>query len=663
VPDDADRSAASEAASSASGASPHQAQRQHRLASEARAAAEQALRLARLAEESARLAQELNARLIEESGGSIPVASDAFDSLTNSPAPASSPTPPDAGLPVLEGEPPIRPARARTKGRGHTTARARERIERLAANATDVDRPRVVRIRANPEDAKWQDDAITTVRRQWKSVTLSTILHAILFFLLGFVTIAVKSEQPITTVLASFAEEETIVEEELPVEQPLEEPGEQQEEPMPEEVPPEPLPEEPPPPEPAAEPVESPLPTPGPEPASEPAVDLSNLGSRSEAGRAQLLEKYGGTAASESAVQRALEWFASRQRPDGSWNFNDVGPCGDAGETDNPMGATAYVLLCYLGAGQTHQQGKFKPVVGRGLNYLVQRGRRVPAGGDFRGPMCEEHDNFYVQGAVAIALSEAATLTRDRRLRQAAESAVLFIINAQDPAGGGWRYAPREPGCTSVTALQLMALVSARRAGAKIPGNVLEGVAHFLDTVRSDQSPTGRYGYRVEEPDYRASTTAMALLCRMYLGWSRDHEELQKGIAIIDDRGPYENLYYCYYATQLMKNWGGAEWERWNSVMRDDLVRTQVSREGPEFGSWTPRDRSGPSMAGGRLFITCLATMTLEVYYRYLPLYEELLPADKAVADSTTATPPSETPPAEKGPPAADPPAESSRTR
>ena len=77
-----------------------------------------------------------------------------------------------------------------------------------------------------------------------------------------------------------------------------------------------------------------------------------------------------------------------------------------------------------------------------------------------------------------------------------------------------------------------------------------------------------------------------------------------------------------------MKHWGGEEWERWNEYMREDLVKTQVSVEGPEFGSWTPRIKGGSDVAGGRLFITCLATMTLEVYYRYLPLYDSPIAAE-----------------------------------
>ena len=41
-----------------------------------------------------------------------------------------------------------------------------------------------------------------------------------------------------------------------------------------------------------------------------PAVD-----NRSQAGKKQMLEKFGGSAASESAVQRALEWIVSVQHP------------------------------------------------------------------------------------------------------------------------------------------------------------------------------------------------------------------------------------------------------------------------------------------------------------------------------------------------------------
>jgi hypothetical protein len=50
----------------------------------------------------------------------------------------------------------------------------------------------------------------------------------------------------------------------------------------------------------------------------------------------------------------------------------------------------------------------------------------------------------------------------------------------------------------------------------------------------------------------------------------------------------------------------------------------QVSGVGCDRGSWDPLspqpDRWGRT--AGRLFLTSLSVLTLEVYYRYLPLYQ-----------------------------------------
>ena len=78
-------------------------------------------------------------------------------------------------------------------------------------------------------------------------------------------------------------------------------------------------------------------------------------------------------------------------------------------------------------------------------------------------------------------------------------------------------------------------------------------------------------------------------------------------------------MYYNYYATQVLHHWGGPEWDRWNSVMREHLIRTQI-RDGHATGSWDIADRHG--YVGGRVYMTTLALLTLEVYYRHLPLYQ-----------------------------------------
>src|SRR5437764_11684579 len=64
-------------------------------------------------------------------------------------------------------------------------------------------------------------------------------------------------------------------------------------------------------------------------------------------------------------------------------------------------------------------------------------------------------------------------------------------------------------------------------------------------------------------------------------------------------------------------------WTAWNTRTRESLVLTQ-KRGGTADGSWDPDSRY--SDRGGRVYTTALATLTLEVYYRYLPMR----PEDKA---------------------------------
>jgi hypothetical protein len=118
-----------------------------------------------------------------------------------------------------------------------------------------------------------------------------------------------------------------------------------------------------------------------------------------------------------------------------------------------------------------------------------------------------------------------------------------------------------------------------------------------------------------------AATTAVGLLCRMIGGWPREHRPLQKGGAALGGLIPaQQNMYFNYYAAQVLHHLGGRTWEKWNPRMRDYLVDTQAT-EGHETGSWYFAESH--STPGGRLYTTTMAVMTLEVYYRYMPLYKE----------------------------------------
>jgi len=71
-----------------------------------------------------------------------------------------------------------------------------------------------------------------------------------------------------------------------------------------------------------------------------------------------------------------------------------------------------------------------------------------------------------------------------------------------------------------------------------------------------------------------------------------------------------------------MHNVGGKEWDQWNQNMRKILVDSQVKdADACANGSWDPtRDRW--ASRGGRVMMTSLAALTLEVHYRYLPAFK-----------------------------------------
>lgn len=333
----------------------------------------------------------------------------------------------------------------------------------------------------------------------------------------------------------------------------------------------------------------------------------------------------GGSSAGERAVDRALAWLSRHQQADGGWNFDHRGGGDCNGRCRSPgtlaparAAATAMALLPFLAAGQTHKQGEYKKQIESGLKFLVRSLQTTEFGGSFT----HSGGSMYAQALATIALCEALAMTRDRDLIAPAQSATAFIINTQDPQGGGWRYFPGMPGDTSVTGWQLMALKSADNAYISVPVVTIERMRTFFDYVQHDDGAA--YGYTQPDKD-STSSTPVGLLCRMILGWKREEPALVRGVDSLSIGGPTtDNVYYNFYATQVLHHFGGPLWDKWNFKMREGLIASQA-KEGHEAGSWMAvetnlADRHA-SLSGGRLYTTALAALTLEVYYRHLPLY------------------------------------------
>lgn len=351
----------------------------------------------------------------------------------------------------------------------------------------------------------------------------------------------------------------------------------------------------------------------------------TSLNSRSKASKSEMLERYGGTSESEKSVAMALKWIAEHQALNGGWTFahSEIchGQCDGSGELAFATNAaTAMAILPFLGAGQTHMEGQYKETVHKGLSFLINR-MKVTAGQLPEGSWHEPGGTMYSHALASIAVCEAYAMTRDPDLLQPAQLSLNYLIASQDPHGGGWRYAPRQPGDTSVVGWCVMALKSGRMGNLIVPDETFVGAKRFLDTVSTDKGAYYGYDKPVAKINGRRATTSVGLLCRMYMGWPKEHPGIQEGIKYLAKVGPNpDDLYYSYYGTQVMRQYGGPDWEKWNAKLRDELIDSQVA-QGHAAGSWIPTDAH--SEKGGRLYSTSLATMILEVYYRHMPLYSQ----------------------------------------
>lgn len=339
------------------------------------------------------------------------------------------------------------------------------------------------------------------------------------------------------------------------------------------------------------------------------------FGGRSGATRQRQVAEGGGNAASEAAVARGLAWLKKQQKADGKWKMLE-------GSLDDDYGATGLALLPYLAAGVTHKLDPNDPnsveysrTVELGLKWLINKQKE-------NGLMGSDYSyRHYCHAICVVALCEAFGMSNDPMLRGPAQRGLNYLLKAQHSAGG-FRYSIGQAGDTSVTGWCLQALQSGKLAGLSVPAESFYKVSSFLDSVQTQKGAA--YGYT--SPGGRPNMTAVALLCRAYLGWGPKNPAMIAGIENLKKNPPRlgeGEIYYYYYATQVMHFCATPDdWHKvWNPRMRDLLVQTQDAGNGPNRGSWRP-DSGHTGDAGGRHCATCLSLLTLEVYYRHLPLYK-----------------------------------------
>ncbi len=343
------------------------------------------------------------------------------------------------------------------------------------------------------------------------------------------------------------------------------------------------------------------------------------------ADRMDRLLSNGGNKECEDSVVRALRWLKETQNKDGSWT------------NQKPVGMTGLALLAFLGHCETAGSEEFGETVLAATTYLINRSMKNKGkiGSDLKdNHWCYEH-------AIAVyALAEAYTLCVkgfDENIVQLEEAVMAsgqFLINSQHK-GGGWDYAYSEDssrgGDVSIVGWHLQALKACKYTGLDF-ANISRCYKKALDYVERMQMPSGAIGYA--SPSLHGSqdgTTLAAVGALCFQIWkSSSNRVARKAVRFMDKEMKFDwnsadsDLYGHYYAVQCMMNNGGAEWERYNKLFRDQVLNNQDKNGSFKvIGGGAKINAVGGTFAGdgghGRHYRTCLATLMLETYYRFLP--------------------------------------------
>ncbi len=334
----------------------------------------------------------------------------------------------------------------------------------------------------------------------------------------------------------------------------------------------------------------------------------------SKADRLQRLARNGGNEACEEAVLRALRWLQKKQNADGSFG------------SEKPVAMTGLALLAFLGHCETPLSQEFGSNVENAMAFLVNN--NLSQNGKSASDLADKHWP-YEHSIAMYALGESYTFCKQLNIEdvvpqmaEAVEGGIKWILENQTEKGG-WDYSynlNKRPGDSSIVAWHLQALKAALSTGIDFP-KIKPAIANGLNFLELCQNENGGFGYTVNRKPVGSAdghftlTGAGALCFQQHKGTSNTNA--RKGIRYLEknasfnasNKGP--NLYEHYYNSQAMINNGGETWRNYNKLTRDVLLKNQL-----EDGSWPNSWSKGYK---DPVYRVTLATLMLEVYYRFLP--------------------------------------------
>lgn len=305
-----------------------------------------------------------------------------------------------------------------------------------------------------------------------------------------------------------------------------------------------------------------------------------------------------------TAVQQALDWLASSQKPSGAWD-----PVKWGGKKEYEVSLTSMSLLAFLrndgkSTGKKHDEILSRAIANL-LNQQTSSGRI--------GPECE--GMLYNHGIATVALLEYYGKNKDEKVRSALDSALRFTAG-QQMNSGGWGYRnddPRGPN-TSISVWQIQGLMLAEKAGwKKSAANLRRG----LGWLKGMADESGGFGYQKPSDSLKDNKTLTAMGAYCLMTASLDIPELGALSPQIRSmlertarqRDDTEDFYRLYFVASALKAGNNDNYRKILSSLQDSLAVRRI-KAGSHAGTWAPVDRWGS--VGGRLYSTVMATLSLE---------------------------------------------------
>ncbi len=350
--------------------------------------------------------------------------------------------------------------------------------------------------------------------------------------------------------------------------------------------------------------------------------------------RMKRIMENGGVKECEDAVVKSLRWLQKQQNQDGSWGGKPQ---------SYSCAMTGLALLAYMAHCETPLSEEFGETVLKGISYLVDVGNKSPV----LSKVPQRSEVSYDHAVATYALCEAYTFCKQMNIpsissmEEVVVKAVDKIISNQN-ADGGWayNYDTKQGAHTdlSVTGWNVQALKAAEHGGIKPSKGSISGALRKASAYcRKCAGNDGLFGYMPEGyPDrgLRRSLVGVGILSLQMCGDGSD-SAARKGLEYMQKDTPEAfqwskggdtpesmNLYQVYYGVQAAMNRGGEVWTVYNKAFRDATLKAQNSD-----GSFKPNGYAGPgglcnsngSTPNDIIYRQCLATLMLEVYYRFLP--------------------------------------------